>query len=181
MLGSRQSLRRMLHSLASLGTDALHSSKQAIRPKLSTFSAVDAITSTRQKHFFPACNGSPMVRWSLGSAWSTEARCGRCSFAAAVVRSYKVISPAVFEIPKRVLVLGRKNTMFDNMAYTEASNSLTRSLHEARMPENWRRHKFYVKPKCRRAGKKWAGILKRKRRDFNYKLRWALKSMTRGL
>ena len=41
------------------------------------------------------------------------------------------------------------------------------------------RKKFYIKPKYRRNEKRWAGVLKRKRRDFNYKLRWALKSMSR--
>lgn len=65
------------------------------------------------------------------------------------------------------------------MAMLESSNRLVVDLNQARIPEAWRRRRFYIKPKVKRNMHKWNGVIKRKRRDFNYRLRWALKSMSR--
>lgn len=94
-------------------------------------------------------------------------------------RGYKVITSAIIDVPKLGPRPGVKGTKQNPRSVSESCNRMTRWLQEARMPEGWSRRKFYIKPKYRRAQRKWAGVLKRKRRDFNYKLRWALKSMTR--
>ena len=98
-------------------------------------------------------------------------------------RGYKIITQAIVDLPKVSFKgpPGANNTGIKQAprGVTDSCNRMTRLLHEARMPEGWMRKKFYIKPKYRRNEKRWAGVLKRKRRDFNYKLRWALKSMSR--
>lgn len=99
-----------------------------------------------------------------------------------ISRGYKIITSAIVDLPNKIIMKGGptpKTLKQNSRSVTESCNRITRWLHEARMPEGWRQQKFYIKPKYRRNEKRWAGVLKRKRRDFNYKLRWALKSMTR--
>lgn len=94
-------------------------------------------------------------------------------------RGYKIITSCIVDLPKMPTTAGPKGLKQVPYAVGDSCNRITRWLHESRIPETWIRKKFYIKPKVRRSQKRWAGILKRKRRDFNYKLRWALKSMTR--
>jgi hypothetical protein len=96
-----------------------------------------------------------------------------------ISRGYKIITSGIVDLPHISEQPGGKGLKQTPRAISESGNRMTRFLQEARMPEGWMRKKFFIKPKFRRHQKKWAGVLKRKRRDFNYKLRWALKSMTR--
>jgi hypothetical protein len=97
-------------------------------------------------------------------------------------RGYKVITQHLVGIPQRITMHQRaRQQRADGLANINAANSVLRAVHEARMQEAWKRHRFFVKPKDARRQRIWQGVIKRKRRDFNYRLRWALKSMTRCL
>lgn len=94
-------------------------------------------------------------------------------------RLYKIASTGLVDIPEQVVSTHQHRKSLEVMAMLESSNRLVVDLNQARMPEAWRRRRFYMKPKVKRNMHKWNGIIKRKRKDFNYRLRWALKSMSR--
>lgn len=94
-------------------------------------------------------------------------------------RLYKIASVGLVDIPEQLVSVHQNRRNIDHIAMLESSNRLVVDLNQARMPEAWRKHRFYIKPKERRHIHKWKGIVKRKRKDFNYRLRWALKSMSR--
>lgn len=94
-------------------------------------------------------------------------------------RLYKIASTGLVDIPEQVFAVNQNRRSTDFMAYQECSNRLVVDINQARMPAAWKRQRFYIKPKQRRHMHKWNGIVKRKRRDFNTRLRWALKSMSR--
>ena len=53
------------------------------------------------------------------------------------------------DIPEQIIIpRGRRRV--DNAAVTDSSNRLTVDLNQARMPEAWRKHRFYIKPKEKR-------------------------------
>jgi hypothetical protein len=64
-------------------------------------------------------------------------------------------------------------------AANNAANDLAQGALDGRYGEKRRERAFYLKPKVRRNRHMWRGVLRQRRRDFNYRLRWALKSMTR--
>jgi len=91
----------------------------------------------------------------------------RVHSALAHARGYKFYTPHLMAVPVSSVRLG------------PAAAAVNRATQEARMVENWRAHRYYVKPKYRRQNVLHLGIFKRKRVEFNRRLRWALKTMKR--
>ena len=96
-------------------------------------------------------------------------------------RGYKFYTPCYMEVVHDSLPEGRgqQKDFFASRNLNDADKQLVSSMMDARMREKLRENRFYLKPKMRRNAHKWRGVLKQRRRDFNYSLRWALKSMTR--
>jgi hypothetical protein len=61
----------------------------------------------------------------------------------------------------------------------EAYDYLSGAAAQGRVREVRRRQSYYIKPTEKRKQYIWTGVVRRKRRDFNNRLRWALKSMSR--
>jgi len=70
--------------------------------------------------------------------------------------------------------------VFENGRFaSETSDLLLEATMQSRHREKWREHAFHIKRKYRRQNHRWSGVVRRNRHDFNYRLRWALKCMTR--
>ena len=61
----------------------------------------------------------------------------------------------------------------------QGASVLNRALYDSKMQTTWKRHRYYLKPKYQRQNTLYMGIFKRKRVDFNARLKWALKTMNR--
>ena len=148
--------------------------------------ALQACASTAMLPRSPTSAAIECCRWPRAAQpMQSDSHCSQVAGCGSQLssRGYKIITQAIVDLPK-ITAKGHPGSKSTGVkqnprAVSDSCNRMTRWLHEARMPEGWMRQKFYIKPKYRRNQKRWAGVLKRKRRDFNYKLRWALKSMSR--
>lgn len=94
-------------------------------------------------------------------------------------RGYKFYTPHLIQVvplPRKPVKLAMRQRLVG-----QAAQNLQKAVNEARMDEGWRSKRFYVKPKKARKLIVHKGFLKQKRKAFNTRLSWALKSMARGL
>lgn len=131
------------------------------------------------------------VRNASWSSWTAGPSCAACAGTSQLLpghlqgssilayvqsRGYKFHSPHIMQVVKAET--GRKK-LTHNQVVGRAAASLQRSVLESKLPDGWKRRRFFIKPKYQRQNTLRMGIMKRKRSEFNYKLKWALTTMAR--
>ena len=100
-------------------------------------------------------------------------------------RGYKFYSPCIAEpIPYSIGAASprhsKSQSVYENAKIaSDATGIMADAQKEARLGEKRKERQFYLKPKVMRHRHIWKGVLRQRRLNFNYRLRWALKSMTR--
>lgn len=132
-------------------------------------------------------HASASTQWSAASCEQLVARlasAGQASpgsaFATSPARAFKFYTPHFTEVVPEACD-DEQDVAENGRLASETSDLILEATIQARHREKWREHSHHIKRKYQRQNHRWAGVVRRNRHDFNYRLRWALKCMSRGL
>jgi hypothetical protein len=97
----------------------------------------------------------------------------------AAIRGYKFYTASLTEPVSRAATAIHGSEHYGGHDELIAADSMMQAANQARWREKWYERRSYIKPKVKRNRAWIRGVVRQKHRNFNYRLRWALKSMTR--